>query len=864
MNTKNLNLKEVNLQNFAESGFNANALVARWGIYKMISHYIGSPVQETPIPLGISGYPAVAFTDEANSNKLTVMKYDGTEWITVGGAGVSPGGVSNPSMQLDVLGNPIVAFTDVLNGNKLTVMKYDGTEWITVGGVGVSPGTASNPSIQLDISGNPVVAFSDGAKSFKLTVMKYENSTWSNVGGAGVNIGIVQDLSMQLDSSNNPVIAYLKYTNGSTRVSAIKYDGSGWVSVGTDGFGGGNVSGRPSIQLDISGNPVVAFSDGANSSKLTVMKYENSTWSNVGTAGVSPGGAGHPSMQLDASDNPIVAFTDYASNDGSNKLTVMKYDGITWGTIGGAEFSDSSASRPSLQLDSLGDPIVSFRDGSNGKITVMNYDEYLDTVSPTDPTISVAEDLMSITMSGSTDLDNEGNPRAFDYFYSLDGLQYTKGSVIYSYNFPAEGSYTLYAKAVDFGGNESGVVTLNVILFRDNGLVKIVEEYVDTTPPTLPTISITENATSVILSGSTDMDDAENLRHFNYFYSLDGLQYTKGSVISPGILGGEGQFTVYAKAIDLLNNESAISTLNVEVYFDGTITLGPVDPIIGYYDDGNIVYIDPTPSHGFVYVTHSEGIVIDTEYVTTEVITNTITKVSSTEPYIYFNYTGGTIPESGIYERWDDGLRIRYNLVTLSKLASNLELPYEWVINPSNRKVVTSPNNYTSILLVGMSLIFNSSLGQQAKRTIVSITPGSTIIELDEELPEGFDDNDFEIYGDFELETPSSGSGLIHLSQVSQGKSLLTDVADLKAISAVNEVLTVTENGQEIFTLTHLPIDNYEVEMFVNGLRYLEDEAFTRIDKAITWTFRADATPNAGFDLETADTVSFNYKIIQQ
>ncbi len=104
---------------------------------------------------------------------------------------------------------------------------------------------------------------------------------------------------------------------------------------------------------------------------------------------------------------------------------------------------------------------------------------------------------------------------------------------------------------------------------------------------------------------------------------------------------------------------------------------------------------------------------------------------------------------------------------------------------------------------------------------------------------------------------------MIDIRQIKDGKTLVSDVADLKAVRVVKENIAVTENSQTAFTLTYLPVEGFKVEMFVNGVRYLEGETFTRVSKAITWTFVSNADP-AGFDLITTDKVSFKYETTEE
>ncbi len=48
------------------------------------------------------------------------------DWVNVGTAGFSAGGVNSTSLALDSSNTPYVAYMDVAYGYQATVMKYDG------------------------------------------------------------------------------------------------------------------------------------------------------------------------------------------------------------------------------------------------------------------------------------------------------------------------------------------------------------------------------------------------------------------------------------------------------------------------------------------------------------------------------------------------------------------------------------------------------------------------------------------------------------------------------------------------------------------------------------------------------------------
>jgi hypothetical protein len=271
-----------------------------------------------------NGTPYVAYLDWGNSVKATVMKYDALagNWVTVGSAGFSAGEAENTSLAFDGSGNPYVAYRDDSNGGKATVMKYDALagNWVTVGPAGFSAGEADYTSLAFDGSGTPYVAYGDVGHSHKATVMKYDAlaGNWVTVGSADFSAGGAYYTSLAFDGSGNPYVAYTDGGN-SYKATVMKYSGSSWVTVGSAGFSAGEADGT-SLAFDGSGKPYVAYEDVGNSQKATVMKYNGSSWVTVGSAGFSAGQVDYTSLAFDGSGNLYVAYMDYGNG---YKATVM-------------------------------------------------------------------------------------------------------------------------------------------------------------------------------------------------------------------------------------------------------------------------------------------------------------------------------------------------------------------------------------------------------------------------------------------------------------------------------------------------------------------------------------------------------------
>lgn len=292
-------------------------------------------------------------------------------WEYVGSPGFSTFNISSPALAFDSSGTPYVAFRDAdpnppSSVGKLTVKKFDGANWVTVGSRGFSPTQVSEVTIAIDGT-VPYVAYSSAVAPYEANVMKFESGSWTDLNSSGLPGQLTGYLSLVVDAGT----PYLAYSDNITPATpyVMKYSGGVWTAVGS----GAAPSGSDIVSLAIHNHtPYLAFADGSNSGLATVKKFESGTWSLVGTAGFSPDIPGFLSLVLDSSGTPYVAFQD-ASNGA--KATVMKFNGTSWGLVGSGVVSTGIASYISLDIDSAGKPYVAFQDGDAGsKATVMKFD----------------------------------------------------------------------------------------------------------------------------------------------------------------------------------------------------------------------------------------------------------------------------------------------------------------------------------------------------------------------------------------------------------------------------------------------------------------------------------------------------------
>jgi hypothetical protein len=270
---------------------------------------------------------------------------------------------------LDSNNNPHVAYTqgDPRDTQYLTYASWNGSAWN-------KQKIAQDSNIRdlaLDSQNNPHILFVDNGENRSNNGLKYASWTGSNWSIQPVVVDGGSSSCLALDSSDVPHVAYLGSQEdqnlpnyGQPTLKYASWNGSSWSIQTIESTYKNTIFDYPlSLTLDSDGNAHIMFeedipnfsqaefyhsiryavSDGQNWSIQTV--FENASFGN---------------MVLDNSGNPY--FT-YSNDDSPNVLRCAHWNGANWET----QFVASTFSLGvpgTIALDSKGNPIIAFYDGS--------------------------------------------------------------------------------------------------------------------------------------------------------------------------------------------------------------------------------------------------------------------------------------------------------------------------------------------------------------------------------------------------------------------------------------------------------------------------------------------------------------------
>jgi hypothetical protein len=331
--------------------------------------------------VGPEGAAYAAFTDVSDSGKVAVMRYSPSSrrWEKIGGGGLSLGGVYMLDLAMGPAGIPYLAFKDEGDSMRVTVLRWqpDSLRWARVGRNAATPPETSEFALAMGPTGELYLAYKDVQHELRSTVLRYDQAgnAWNAVGDSGFTDAEGNFLTMAVDGAGVPYLGY--YDESRTgRASAMRYAGpsGGWMPIGELGFSRDRANGAV-IAIDSGGTPYLGYIDGfENGFRATVRKFASGSWTPIGEESFSSGQAVSLNLAINPEGTPYVAFIN---DDQENALNMLRWDDSAgaWQDVGGSSLASARGRAVALAFGPVGEPWIAFLDNDDGRLSVMRLSE---------------------------------------------------------------------------------------------------------------------------------------------------------------------------------------------------------------------------------------------------------------------------------------------------------------------------------------------------------------------------------------------------------------------------------------------------------------------------------------------------------
>lgn len=288
-------------------------------------------------------------TEGTNNTKYTIVIENAEEGVwTPLPSFVPENGIKYITMGVNsVDGSPYLAYSENDDDKKMSVVKYDGSVWAQVGSTDFTDDQFRYPTINFSGKGVPYVAFADysiekdGKTNSAASVMRYENGAWGYVGNKGVTDVKIAGVCLGFDAEDN-VHAFStlgvdgNYGNKREVVESVFL--SDWQSSA--------IPNRPETQArilatkNINGALYLAVLNFGDGQSFSVYKYANSEWSTIAEQmkdDESDIMYYYPfDIDVDNKGNVYIAYAEDKGADKNYTIRLRKYDATaqTWSRIG--------------------------------------------------------------------------------------------------------------------------------------------------------------------------------------------------------------------------------------------------------------------------------------------------------------------------------------------------------------------------------------------------------------------------------------------------------------------------------------------------------------------------------------------------
>jgi hypothetical protein len=211
------------------------------------------------------------------------------------------------------------------------VKKFDGNAWVAISDITLPNKPIYSTSIAVDSDNKPYVVYKENTSS--LLIKKFDGISWININSSTI-LGDTSNPKLFIDKNIIPNILYLSYGNWNNQISLAKFTNGAWRYI----------SGVGSI-VKLKNNKLYSLFKSSNT-VLEIKKFNGTNWERVQNA----------LTNIDINDNLVDLYLTSDSylilkrNINTDKLSLNKFDGSVWSTIGSNDFNSGKSSFAKLSL----------------------------------------------------------------------------------------------------------------------------------------------------------------------------------------------------------------------------------------------------------------------------------------------------------------------------------------------------------------------------------------------------------------------------------------------------------------------------------------------------------------------------------
>lgn len=260
--------------------------------------------------------PYLAFRN--TSGKLSVYKFNGANWFSVGSTSISTQNADDINIGFTPDNRPFVIYRGFDAGFKLYVKQYVAPDWLNVGSPYTPIATPSTPYVAIANDGTPYIAFQDNGLGNYVLVKKFNTTTsnWDDVSSSTLSSGITY-LGGLVVIGGMPYVAFSDTVTG-TQVK--RFNDTNWELVGNTVIGA--FTSDIIMKKTDSGVIYVAYS---SFNKVTVKRLVGNEWVSVGNEGFTKLLNGSFDFEVNDNDNCAIIY----QAPGELVPEILSFDGTT-------------------------------------------------------------------------------------------------------------------------------------------------------------------------------------------------------------------------------------------------------------------------------------------------------------------------------------------------------------------------------------------------------------------------------------------------------------------------------------------------------------------------------------------------------